>query len=56
MGLEKVDCHIPISLTPEQVARLKEIVGEENVLEDEYSRLKVAYGKAMIDLMRLREE
>jgi len=26
MGLEKVDCHIPISLTPEQVARLKEIV------------------------------
>jgi len=55
MGLEKVDCHIPISLTPEQVARLKEIVGEEHVLEDEYSRLKVAYGKTMIDLMRLRE-
>ncbi|HAA08680.1 MAG TPA: FAD-binding oxidoreductase, partial [Syntrophomonas sp.] len=55
MGLEEVSYHLPISLTPEQVAEFKKIVGEENVLEDEYARLQVAYGKTMIDLMRLRE-
>ena len=55
MGLEEVSYHLPISLTPEQVAEFKKIVGEENVREDEYARLQVAYGKTMIDLMRLRE-
>lgn len=55
MGLEEVSYHLPISLTPEQVAEFKKIVGEENLLEDEYARLQVAYGKTMIDLMRLRE-
>jgi alkyldihydroxyacetonephosphate synthase len=55
MGLEKVAFNLPISITKEQIDTFKQIVGEENILEDEYSRLQVAYGKTMIDLMRLRE-
>jgi alkyldihydroxyacetonephosphate synthase len=55
MGLEEVSFNLPIALTKEQINSFKEIVGQENVLEDEYSRLQVAYGKTMIDLMRLRE-
>lgn len=55
MGLEKVLYNKPITLKPEQILRFKEIVGEENVKSDEYSRLQIAYGKTMIDLMRLRE-
>lgn len=54
-GVEKVCFNAPISLTAEQIARFKEIVGEENVKTDDYSRLQVAYGKTMMDLMRLRE-
>lgn len=55
MGLEKVDYDIKPKLTKEQINVFKNIVGEENVKEDNYSRLQVAYGKTMIDLMRLRE-
>lgn len=55
MGLETVSFNLPISLTQEQIAHFKSVVGTENVREDEYSRLQVAYGKTMIDLMRLRE-
>ena len=55
MGLEKVAYNKPISLSMEQIEVFKSIVGEENVKTDEYSRLQIAYGKTMIDLMRLRE-
>lgn len=55
MGLEEVSYNLPIVLTKEQIDSFKGMVGQENVLEDEYSRLQVAYGKTMIDLMRLRE-
>jgi alkyldihydroxyacetonephosphate synthase len=55
MGLEVVSYNLPIALTKVQIDYFKNIVGKENVLEDEYSRLQVAYGKTMIDLMRLRE-
>ena len=55
MGLEKVSYNIPVKLSPEQVESFKGIVGPENVRTDEYTRLQVAYGKTMIDLMRLRE-
>ncbi|SKA97045.1 alkyldihydroxyacetonephosphate synthase [Caloramator quimbayensis] len=55
MGLEKVSYDKKINLTPNQIEKLTKIVGEENVRLDEYSRLQVAYGKTMIDLMRLRE-
>lgn len=55
MGMEQVSYDKPISLSKEQVSKFKDIVGEENVKTDEYSRLQIAYGKTMIDLMRLRE-
>lgn len=55
MGLEKVDFDNPINLSKENIDKFIEIVGEENVKIDNYSRLQIAYGKTMIDLMRLRE-
>lgn len=55
MGLDKVSYNAPISLTEEQIAVFKKIVGEDNVKSDDYSRLEIAYGKTMLDLMRLRE-
>lgn len=55
MGLEKVAYNKPISLSKEQIEAFKKIVGKENVKTDEYSRLQIAYGKTMMDLMRLRE-
>lgn len=55
MGLEKVKFDVPIKLTEEQINAFRGIVGEENVKTDDYSRLQVAYGKTMVDLMRLRE-
>lgn len=55
MGMEQVSYNKQISLSKEQINKFKDIVGEENVKDDEYSRLQIAYGKTMIDLMRLRE-
>lgn len=55
MGLEKVSYDAPIKLTKKQIDAFKEIVGETNVKTDNYSRLEIAYGKTMLDLMRLRE-
>ncbi len=55
MGLAEVSYDIPVSLTADQIQYLTGIVGKENVKLDNYSRLEVAYGKTMIDLMRLRK-
>ncbi|MEW9094931.1 MAG: FAD-binding oxidoreductase [Clostridiaceae bacterium] len=55
MGLEKVDFDKPIKLNETQVNKFKEMLGEENVKMDNYSRLQIAYGKTMFDLMRLRQ-
>jgi alkyldihydroxyacetonephosphate synthase len=55
MGLEKVSYNNPINLNEEQIKMFRSIVGEENVKTDDYSRLQIAYGKTMVDLMRLRE-
>lgn len=54
-GNEKVSYKKPISLNQSQIDKFIEICGAENVLTDDYSRLQVAYGKTMIDLMRLRK-
>ncbi|MEN6470234.1 MAG: FAD-binding oxidoreductase [Clostridiaceae bacterium] len=54
MGLERVDFDIPVGLDKAHLAAFAAIVGEENVKTDNYTRLQVAYGKTMIDLMRLR--
>lgn len=55
MGLEEVDYDIPCRLSNDQIAALEAIVGKANVSTDNYDRLSVAYGKTMVDLMRLRK-
>lgn len=54
-GLEKVSFNKPPKLTEEQVRYFSGIVNRENIRTDDYSRLETAYGKTMLDLMRLRE-
>jgi len=56
MGEEMVRHNIPVNLTNEQLVKLRGIVGPENVHIDDYNRLRVAYGKMMYDLIRLREK
>lgn len=55
MGLEEVDYDIPCRLSDDQIAALEAIVGKANVSTGNYDRLSVAYGKTMVDLMRLRK-
>lgn len=55
MGLEKVSYSKPVNLSNEQIEAFRRMLGSENVKTDDYSRLQVAYGKTMLDLMRLRE-
>ncbi len=55
MGLEAVDFDCPINLSETQVNAFREIVGGENVKIDNYTRLSVAYGKTMVDILRLRK-
>lgn len=56
MGLEDVVLDLPCRLGEDVVARLRAIVGDENVSTDPYDRLSVAYGKTMVDIMRLRKK
>jgi alkyldihydroxyacetonephosphate synthase len=55
LGLEEVIADVPISLTEDQVASFRSFVGDENVSDDVYARLRVSYGKTMIDALRLRD-
>lgn len=57
LGLEEVDFDIPSKVCKkEDVAFFKKVLGEEFVKDDPYSRLSVAYGKTMYDLLRLRQK
>lgn len=56
VGEEKVDLTLPVGLSRPQLDALAEIVGQENVKTDAYSRLRVAYGKMIYDLIRLRKK
>lgn len=55
-GNGRVQCDIPISLRTEQVQRFKQIVGEDNVAMDDYSRVKYSHGKTAEEIMKLRRE
>jgi alkyldihydroxyacetonephosphate synthase len=55
MGLETVQFNKPIGLAKEHIDAFIEMIGTSNVKMDDYSRLQCAYGKTMIDLMRLRK-
>ena len=54
LGLDEVPDSSPCRLDPEHARHLAGIVGPENAHTDTYQRLRVAYGKTMADLMRLR--
>ena len=55
LGLEDVVADAPISLGGEQVAFFRDLLGPDNVSDDVYARLRVSYGKTMIDALRLRD-
>ena len=55
LGLEDIAADAPISLSADQVAAFESFVGAENVSKDVYARLRVSYGKTMIDALRLRD-
>ncbi|HIV00598.1 MAG TPA: FAD-binding oxidoreductase [Candidatus Stercoripulliclostridium merdipullorum] len=55
MGYEPVEFDAPIQLTDADLQAFAAIVGGDNVKTDCYSRLSVAYGKTMYDLLRLRK-
>lgn len=54
LGLDEVKYDIPVKLSDSQIAKFKSICGDEYVRTDDYSRLSVAYGKTMYDILRLR--
>ena len=54
LGLEEVDADIPSKLAPEHVEFFRGLLGAENLSDDVYDRLRVSYGKTMIDALRLR--
>lgn len=55
IGEEPVSFEVPVNLKTEQLDKLRSVVGEDNVNIDDYQRLRVAYGKMIYDLMRLRK-
>jgi len=56
LGFDEVKLSIPIKLSQGDLEAFKKIVGDEFVRTDDYSRLSVAYGKTMYDIMRLRNK
>lgn len=56
LGVDEVKFDIPVGLAKEHIAYLESVVGKEFVKYDDYSRLSVAYGKTMYDLLRLRKK
>ncbi len=54
-GEEIVDVEVATRLSEEQVASIKAIVGDEWASVDSFERVKYAYGKTMIDIIRLRK-
>ncbi len=56
LGFERVKVDIPIRLSNSQLEKLRQIVGEENVKIDDFSRVRASYGKTAYDVLRLREK
>lgn len=55
LGLETPLVEVPSRLSDEALAAFRKVLGPENVATDSLSRLRVAYGKTMVDLLRLRK-
>jgi len=56
LGLDEVRFDLPVGLGDGQLAALRGIAGDGFVRTDDYSRLSVAYGKTMYDILRLRNK
>jgi alkyldihydroxyacetonephosphate synthase len=56
LGLDPVQFDIPSKISQAHIKRFEAIVGAGFVRTDDYSRLSVAYGKTMYDLMRMRHK
>ncbi|MDR3345375.1 MAG: FAD-binding oxidoreductase, partial [Oscillospiraceae bacterium] len=56
LGIDPVEFDLPPKMAPEHVAAFRDMLGSENISQDNYDRLSVAYGKTMVDLMRLRKK
>ncbi|HSV85316.1 MAG TPA: FAD-binding oxidoreductase [Levilinea sp.] len=56
LSLEAFEREIPVKLAEQQIARMREVVGAENVTTDTYARTRVSYGGGMIDALRLRKK
>ena len=54
-GLEPVTVPCPSKLAGDLRSGLEALLGPENVQTDDYARLSAAYGKGMLDLLRLRQ-
>ncbi|MDR1805931.1 MAG: FAD-binding oxidoreductase [Clostridium sp.] len=55
LGTEPVEFDLPPKMAKEHVEAFRDMLGSENISQDNYDRLSVAYGKTMVDLMRLRK-
>ena len=55
LGLEPASADIPSRISREALAEFRNLLGPENVCTDGLGRLRVAYGKTMLDLLRLRQ-
>jgi alkyldihydroxyacetonephosphate synthase len=55
-GFDDVPDDQPIKLEKTHIDFFENLLGKENVKKDTYTRLSVAYGKTMIDILRLREK
>lgn len=56
LGLDNVSFDIPVGLSEKQLQKFREVVGTDFVRTDDYSRLSVAYGKTMYDILRMRNK
>lgn len=54
-GETTVDVHVESKLSAAQIEDIKKIVGDEYATTDDFERVRLAYGKTMIDIMRLRK-
>lgn len=56
LGLDEVKFNNPVHLPDSVLEQFKEAVGADHIAVDDYSRLSVAYGKTMYDIMRVRNK
>ncbi|MEG2450915.1 MAG: FAD-binding oxidoreductase, partial [Clostridia bacterium] len=55
-GEDMVDLKVATALNDKQIAEISAIVGADNATIDDFKRIQVAYGKTMVDIIRLRKK